>query len=46
MPAPVGGEGNVQTSEGAAGVQRSRVAGGSKGAMTPYAPRRPAAVTA
>lgn len=44
--APVGGEGNVQTSAGASEVQRMRSGGGSKGAMTPYAPRRNAAVTA
>ena len=43
--APFGGEGNVQTPAGAEGVQQSRVAGGSQGALTPYAGRRPAAVT-
>lgn len=44
--APFGGAGNVQGSEGANGVQRKRVAGGERGSQTPYAPGRPAAVTA
>ncbi len=43
--APVGGPGNVQTEDGAQGVQSMRSEGGQQGAMTPYAGRRPAAVT-